>query len=224
MADVKKFNIKATNVYVIGVAAFFFVLLLVVALVLSLQQVSEQDSSDDALVSYPALANFTEGVEVKNESVITLAEKTVTLPEGWDVNYAYRNTAESKLRCTDLDLQETCVVYEVTDGSNYFLLSSPTSLYYEGQPLTSSVTKTIMVANEEVDFKAEQYYQELRTDDSEGGESQVVDDEDSVLYSRIYGCFQPRLCLNTQLLPEVPEENKASVAAFYNLAEGLKIQ
>lgn len=223
MADAKQAKINKGNLYIIGIFVVFFVLLVIVALALSQQQSTEQDSSNDPVVSYPALANYTEVLEVQNERTFTLADKTITLPEGWDVNYAYKNTAESKLRCSDLQLQETCVVYEVTDGNNYFLLSSPSLLIYEGQPRTNTITQSINVGGVAIDFKFERYYQEIRTDESEGGESQVVDDETAILYSRIYGCFQPRLCLNTQLLPEVPDENSSSVKAFYALAEGLKI-
>lgn len=223
MADAKQVRINKGNLYIIGVFAIFFILLVIIALALSLQQSTDQGFNRDTVISYPALANFTEVLEVQNERTFALADRTITLPEGWDVNYAYKNTSDSKLRCSDLQLQETCIVYELTDGRNYFLLSSPNLLYYEGQPLTPTVTKSINVGDSTVDFKFEQYYQERRTDENTGGESQVIDDEASVLYSRIYGCFQPRLCLNTQLLPEVPDENKSSVGAFYNLAEGLKV-
>ncbi len=150
---------------------------------------------------------------------IKLENKTIKLPSDWQIQLSIRSTKGTNLICEDTN-SDLCTINYVSKGSFRFLLTIPSTVKPKEVRAFSSENKKLNYLGKEVEFKYEMYSVEKRSDTNENGQSEQSSEK---IYSLISGCNEG-VCLSSELLSEDLETNKKQVAAFEELAKGLKVE
>jgi hypothetical protein len=198
-------------------------LILVVATVVLIMQKSTPPTPVNSNISNQS-QNEVQILELKDNTKLEIGDRVLTLPEGWVATSFYRNTSNSSLKCRDISDQSNCLVYSISNGMNIFYLSTPSYLVYDETGSSDLLTQQLQLKDgSKKDFYFDKLYHERREDENEGGDSELVTDNDEVILSRAYGCVVDTVCVSSGILNFNSEANKVVLADFKSLISEIGI-
>ncbi len=165
-----------------------------------------------------------EFLTIDNPSQIVSNSGIYNLPSDWQVISIYKNPQDFPLQCASLSgVKSTeCVVYDITNGTNTFYASLKEPLLNGIIPLNSELTtKSIKFLGENRDVFMQALALEVRTDESEGGKSELSTES---FIRQAYLCSSGEVCFSTGDLGLDIEDSSKSLTAFISFLEGIKLQ
>lgn len=164
---------KHHNKLLAAVAVLVVLMIIFVAYRLSQNQVNV--TQDDSSAITETQSPFGKVLEVSNPTKLTIGQKTIIFPEGWRITSAYQNSDDAQYLCESST--SNCRIYVISNNTNTFYISAPTSIKDSEGPVTERIDKTISFGGVDTLLSYEKLTLVKKEGDDENAETSPYTDE-----------------------------------------------
>lgn len=154
-------------------------------------------------------------LDVRNNTEIKIADKTITFKDSFLVNSAAQATRVSGIECRSPNTG-ACIFNFLTDGNSTFYITTPSEpIAFDGFDKSNDTTQILNTPYGDVflNYRFLTVYPE-----------NPEDEIDVTLIRQVYGCVQTNICVGSGLLNiDDPDVNASQVAEFEDFVKSLNI-
>ncbi len=153
-------------------------------------------------------------LEINDNAIAKFGDNEINLPSGWTITSYLSEEEYNSLICNNLVSSvssKSCLIYEISDGTNYFYLTNPVNIINIDNPKGEIKLEEVEFLGEIVNLNIEEL--DLYTENDNG---ELVLNEESKFVKQAYLCSN-NICLSSGKLSLDIESSNNSLNEFREL-------